>query len=48
MLIGTGKELVTAGVSSVTGDVDEDVQQIERELIGIDNRVKLVYIDPEL
>jgi divalent metal cation (Fe/Co/Zn/Cd) transporter len=52
MFIGTGKVLVTADVSFdpelVTGDIDEDVQQIEQTLVGIDDRVKLVYIEPEL
>ncbi len=52
MFIGTGTVLVTADVSFdpklVTGDIDEDIKQIEQALIGIDNRVKLVYIEPEL
>ncbi len=52
MFIGTGKVLVTADVSFdpelVTGDIDEDVEQIERTLNSIDKRVKLVYIEPEL
>lgn len=52
MFIGTGNVLITADVSFdselVTGDIDEDLQQIERTLKQIDNRVKLVYIEPEL
>lgn len=52
MFIGTGKVLVTADVSFdpelVTGDIAEDINQIEQALIGIDDRVKLVYIEPEL
>jgi divalent metal cation (Fe/Co/Zn/Cd) transporter len=52
MVIRTGKVLVTADVSFdptlVTGGMDEDIKQIEQAPIGIDSRVKLVYIEPEL
>jgi cation diffusion facilitator family transporter len=52
MFIGTGRVLVTADVSFdsglETGDIDEAIQQLESELAGIDDRVKLVYIEPRL
>ncbi|MXR50485.1 cation diffusion facilitator family transporter [Halovenus sp. WSH3] len=52
MFIGTGQVLVTADVSFdsglETGEIDEDIQQLESKLEGIDDRVKLVYIEPRL
>lgn len=52
MFIGTGTVLVTADVNFdselVTGDIDEDIQQTEQTLTGIDGRIELVYIEPEL
>ena len=51
MFIGAGKVLVTADVSFDPGlsteEIDEDIQQIEGKLEEIDDRVKLVYIEPE-
>jgi divalent metal cation (Fe/Co/Zn/Cd) transporter len=51
MFIGAGQVLVTADVSFdpelATGDLEEDIDQIEEELTRIDDRVKLVYIEPE-
>ena len=51
MFIGTGRVLVTADVSFdgglETADLDEDIQQLEAKLEGIDNRVKLVYVEPQ-
>lgn len=50
MFIGTGRVLVTADVSFDSGidtaDIEDDIQQIESALEGIDDRVKLVYIVP--
>ncbi|MEF8820888.1 MAG: cation diffusion facilitator family transporter [Halovenus sp.] len=52
MFIGVGQVLVTADVSFdpalVTGDIDDDVAAIEDKLKDVDNRVKYVYIEPEL
>ena len=52
MFIGPGKALVAADVSFdtelITGDIDEDIQQIEEKLKQADSRVKTVYIEPEL
>ncbi|WP_336327903.1 cation diffusion facilitator family transporter [Halovenus sp. HT40] len=52
MFIGTGQVLVTADVSFDSGletvDIDEDIQHLESKLEEIDNRVKLVYIEPQL
>ena len=52
MFIGTGNVLVTADVSFdpelVTGEIDTDLEEIERALKEVDDRVKLVYIEPEL
>lgn len=51
MFIGAGQVLVTADVSFdpelATSDLEEDIGQIEEDLARIDNRVKLVYIEPE-
>lgn len=51
MFIGTGRVLVTADVSFngglETDDLDEDIQQLESELKTIDDRVKLIYIEPQ-
>ncbi|MFB6236469.1 MAG: cation diffusion facilitator family transporter [Halopenitus sp.] len=52
MFIGSQQLLVTANVSFdpelVTGDVDEDLAEIERKLKEADDRVAIVYIQPEL
>ncbi|MFW6435505.1 MAG: cation diffusion facilitator family transporter [Halovenus sp.] len=52
MFIGVGQVLVTADVSFdpelVTGDIDDDVAAIEQKLGDVDNRVKYVYVEPEL
>ncbi|WP_435146548.1 cation diffusion facilitator family transporter [Halobaculum sp. P14] len=52
MFIGPGEALVTADVSFdpdlVTGDIDEDISQIESALRDLDDRVRIVYIEPEL
>ncbi|PSP28647.1 cation transporter, partial [Halobacteriales archaeon QH_2_65_14] len=52
MFIGAGKVLVTADVSFDpdlnTEDIDEDVGEIERKIKEIDDRVKLVYVEPEV
>lgn len=52
MFIGTGQVLVTADVSFdsglETGEIDEDIRQLESKLEEIDDRVKLVYIEPRL
>ncbi len=51
MFIGTGRVLVTADVSFdgglETADLDEDIQQLESKLKTIDDRVKLIYIEPQ-
>ena len=51
MFIGTGQVLVTADVNFDTGlettDLETDIRQIESKLEGVDNRVKLVYIEPQ-
>ena len=51
MFIGPGRVLVTLDVSFdpelVTGAIDDDIQEIERDLKAADDRVKLVYIEPE-
>jgi cation diffusion facilitator family transporter len=51
MFIGTGRVLVTADVrfdgGLETGDIDDDIQQLEDKLETIDNRVKLTYIEPQ-
>lgn len=52
MFIGPAKVLVAADVSFdselVTGDLDEDIAQIEQKLQEADDRVKMVYIEPEI
>ncbi len=52
IFIGTGRVLVTADVSFdpelVTGDLDEDIDQIEDKLRAADDRVKMVYVEAEL
>ncbi len=52
MFIGPEKVLVAADVSFdpdlVTSDLDEDINQIEEKLREADDRVKMVYIEPEL
>jgi cation diffusion facilitator family transporter len=52
MFIGPGKALVAADVSFNsaldTGDLDEDIDQIETMLREADDRVKIVYIEPEV
>ncbi|SFL26238.1 cation diffusion facilitator family transporter [Halogranum rubrum] len=52
MFIGPGKVLVTADVSFTseldTEELDEDIDQIETKLQQADNRVKIVYIEPEI
>ncbi|MGZ0748481.1 cation diffusion facilitator family transporter [Haloparvum sp. AD34] len=52
MFVGSQTLLVTANVSFdpelVTGDVDEDLAEIERKLKAADERVTIVYIQPEL
>jgi cation diffusion facilitator family transporter len=52
MFIGPGKALVAADVSFdktlVTGDIDEDIEQIKQKLRSADSRVKTIYIEPEL
>lgn len=52
MFLGVGRVLVTADVSFdpelATSDIDDDVEQIEGQLKEIDNRVRFVYIEPEL
>lgn len=50
MFIGTGRVLVTADVSFNAGletaEIEAEIRQIESKLEGLDNRVKLVYIEP--
>ena len=52
VFFGPKSILVTADVSFDasldTGDLGEDIDQIERELRATDDRVKTVYIEPEL
>ncbi|MGM0591470.1 MAG: cation diffusion facilitator family transporter [Halobacteriota archaeon] len=52
VFIGPEQVLVTADVSFdpeiVTGELDEDIEQIKRSLRDIDDRVDVVYIEPEL
>ena len=52
MFLGVGRVLVTADVSFdpelATSDIDDDVERIEGRLKEIDNRVRFVYIEPEL
>jgi len=51
MFIGTGQVLVTADINFDTGlettDLETDIRQIESKLEGVDNRIKLVYIEPQ-
>jgi cation diffusion facilitator family transporter len=52
MFIGPAEALVTAEVSFdkslITGDIDEDITQIETKLRETDDRVKIIYLEPEL
>ena len=52
MFVGPAKVLVAAEVSFdgklVTGDIDEDIAQIETKLENADSRVKMIFIEPEL
>jgi cation diffusion facilitator family transporter len=52
MFIGSRRVLVTADVSFdpgiVTDSLDDRIAEIETEVKGIDDRVKLVYIEPEV
>jgi len=52
VFVGPGEVLVTADVSfdgdTVARDVDEDITQIETALREIDDRVRIVYIEPEV
>ncbi|ESP88663.1 cation diffusion facilitator family transporter [Candidatus Halobonum tyrrellensis] len=52
MFIGPGKALVTADVSFDTdldtGEIDEDITQIEAKLREVDDRIDIIYIEPEL
>jgi cation diffusion facilitator family transporter len=52
VFFGPGNVLVTADVSfdsdSYTGGLDEDITAIEEKLRDADNRVKMVYIEPEV
>ncbi|MFC4357021.1 cation diffusion facilitator family transporter [Halobium salinum] len=52
MFIGANQVLVAADVSFDseldTGDLNADIDQIERKLEEVDSRVKMVYIEPEV
>jgi cation diffusion facilitator family transporter len=52
VFFGPEKVLVTADVSFdpdlQTGDIDEDITQIEEKLKRTDERVKMVYLEPEI
>ncbi|WP_435063500.1 cation diffusion facilitator family transporter [Halobaculum sp. EA56] len=52
IFIGPGEVLVTADVSfdrgAGTDSIDEDITRIEETLRGIDDRVSIVYIEPEV
>jgi len=52
MFIGSGRVLVTADVSFdpdvVTDSLDDHISEIETKMKRIDDRVKLVYIEPEI
>lgn len=52
VFFGPASAMVTAEVSFdaelVTGDLDEDINQIETKLKEADDRVKVVYIEPQL
>jgi cation diffusion facilitator family transporter len=52
VFIGAQSVLVTADVSFdrdlLTGDIDEDITEIERKLREHDDRVDVVYVEPEL
>jgi cation diffusion facilitator family transporter len=52
MFIGTGRVLVTADVSFDSGlsteEIDEDIDEIEAKMKEREERVKLVYIEPEV
>jgi cation diffusion facilitator family transporter len=52
MFIGPAEALLTAEVSFdeslVTGEIDEDITQIEAKLKQRDDRVKIVYLEPEI
>ena len=51
MFIGSESVLVAADVSFdrelITGDLDEDIEQIEQKLKDAEGRVQLVFIEPE-
>lgn len=51
MFVGSQNALVAADVSFdsdlVTGELDEDIEQIKRKLRETDGRVQIVYIEPE-
>ncbi|MFC7071416.1 cation diffusion facilitator family transporter [Halobaculum lipolyticum] len=52
VFVGPGEVLVTADVSFDgdldTGDIDADIDRIEDRLRGLDDRVRIVYIEPEV
>ena len=52
MFTGAGQVLVTADVSFdpdlVAGDVDDAIEEIKRKLREVDERVDVVYIEPEV
>ncbi|WP_129114359.1 cation diffusion facilitator family transporter [Halegenticoccus tardaugens] len=52
MFIGANQVLVAAEVSFdsdlVTGDLDEDITEIKRKLREADDRVRIVYVEPEI
>jgi cation diffusion facilitator family transporter len=52
VFFGPNRVLVTADVSFdadlTTDDIDEDLDQIERKLRDVDDRVTMVYLEPEL
>jgi len=52
VFVGPGRVLVTADVSfdpdTVTDSLDADIREIESDLKAADDRVKLVYIEPEV
>jgi cation diffusion facilitator family transporter len=52
MFVGPAEALVTADVSFdpelVTGGIDEDISEIEAKLRETDDRVKIIYLEPEL
>jgi cation diffusion facilitator family transporter len=52
MFVGPGRGLVTADVSFdpglATDDLDDDIREIEEKLKAADDRVRIVYLEPEL